>query len=77
MGESYTITATPGANCYFVNWTGTAGTTNGPTLSFIMQSNTSLTATFITNIFIGMAGTYSTTDCSLPTRLASLRKPQA
>ena len=59
VGEAYSITATPGSNSFFVNWTGSAGTTNGQTLSFIMQNNTSLTANFITNIFVGMAGTYN------------------
>ena len=59
VGEVYSITATPGTNSFYINWTGTAGATNGPTLKFIMESNTSLTANFITNIFVQMAGTYN------------------
>jgi len=59
VGEAYAITATPDANSLFDGWTGNAGTTNGLTLDFIMQSNTSLTANFVTNIFLGMAGTYN------------------
>ena len=61
VGQSYSITANHDADSFFVNWswTGTAGTTNGQTLNFIMQSNTSLTANFVTNIFLGMAGIYN------------------
>jgi uncharacterized repeat protein (TIGR03803 family) len=59
VGEGYTITAIPGSNTYFVNWTGTVPTSTNPTLSFVMQENTSLTATFVTNIFPQMAGTYN------------------
>jgi uncharacterized repeat protein (TIGR03803 family) len=59
VGEYYSITAYPDADSYFTGWTGSAGATNGPTLRFIMESNTSLTASFITNRFLGMEGTYS------------------
>jgi len=59
VGEAYAITATPDAHSLFDGWTGTAGATNGLTLGFIMQSNTLLTANFVTNIFLGMAGTYN------------------
>jgi uncharacterized repeat protein (TIGR03803 family) len=63
VGESYSITETPGRNSYFVNWTGTAlmpiGATTNPTLDFIMENTTSITANFITNMFVGMAGTYN------------------
>jgi hypothetical protein len=59
VGESYSITAKPDTRSFFVNWTGTAGTSNSPTLNFIMRSNTSLTANFITNRFLGMAGNYN------------------
>jgi uncharacterized repeat protein (TIGR03803 family) len=59
VGEGYSITAIPGTNTYFVNWTGTVPAGTNPTLSFVMQENTSLTATFVTNIFLQMAGTYN------------------
>jgi len=63
VGEAYSITETPGRNSYFVNWTGTAlmpiGATTNPTLDFIMENTTSITANFITNMFVGMAGTYN------------------
>jgi uncharacterized repeat protein (TIGR03803 family) len=59
IGESYAITATAGTNSYFNGWTGTAGTTNGQTLTFIMENGTTLNASFITNIFVEMAGNYN------------------
>jgi hypothetical protein len=59
VGQSYTITAVPDSRSYFTTWTGTAGTSNALTLDFTMQSNTSLNAYFITNMFLGMAGNYN------------------
>ncbi|MGA2554879.1 MAG: choice-of-anchor tandem repeat GloVer-containing protein, partial [Verrucomicrobiota bacterium] len=59
VGEDYSITATPGSNSYFTDWTGTAGTTNGQTLHFIMENDTTLNANFITNIYTWMAGHYN------------------
>jgi hypothetical protein len=62
VGESYTLTATAGRNCYFSNWTGTFRANVPATsarLSFIMESNTTICANFVTNLFIGMAGVYN------------------
>ncbi len=59
IGESYAITATQGTNSYFNGWTGTAGATNGQTLTFTMQNGATLNANFITNIFVRMAGNYN------------------
>jgi hypothetical protein len=63
VGESYSITATNDARSFFTGWSWTNGAVNGTnsgqTLNFIMQSNTSLTAYFTTNIFLAMAGTYN------------------
>ena len=60
MGETYSITATADAHSFFTGWGGTYnGAASGQTLTFIMEGNTSLTATFVTNIFLGMAGTYN------------------
>ena len=63
VGEAYSVTATPAVNDYFSDWSGIAltafGASNGLTLHFIMESNTSITANFITNRFLGMAGLYN------------------
>ncbi|HXR06128.1 MAG TPA: Ig-like domain-containing protein, partial [Candidatus Acidoferrum sp.] len=63
VGEAYSVTATPAVNNYFSDWSGAAltafGASNGLTLHFIMESNTSITANFITNRFVGMAGLYN------------------
>ena len=64
VGEAYSVTATPGPNSFFAGWAGgatqpyAAAGTNA-TYSFIMQSNLVLQANFVTNIFVGMAGTYN------------------
>ncbi len=59
IGEKYTITATPGKSSFFSNWVSAAGATTTPVLSFLMQSNLVLTATFISNFFPEVAGTYN------------------
>jgi len=66
VGESYSITAIPDAHSFFEAWTGTADMAYAPTLNFIMESNTSITAYFITNMFLGMAGTYNGLFASYP-----------
>ncbi len=65
IGKNYTLTATPTAGGYslFSNWLSevsgvTSVATNMPKLAFTMQSNLTLTANFVTNSFIGAAGTY-------------------
>ena len=60
LGENYAITAIPGPSSLFSNWvTSAGGSSSRPTLSFTMQSNLVLTATFITNFFPAVAGTYN------------------
>jgi uncharacterized repeat protein (TIGR03803 family) len=59
LGESYKITATPDKSSFFSNWVSEAGVTVTPVLSFIMQSNLVLTATFVSNFFPAAAGTYN------------------
>lgn len=62
--KSYTLTATPGINYLFSNWL--ASVDGGPTnvatntakYTFVMQTNLTLIANFVTNRFLGAAGTY-------------------
>jgi hypothetical protein len=58
IGEGYSIQAKPDTKSFFTNWTGSLGTITNPTLSFIMEPGVSLQANFVTNLFIGMAGSY-------------------
>ena len=46
LGKNYQVTATPAVGFVFTNWTGSFAT-NKPTLSFTMQSDTSLIANFV------------------------------
>ncbi|HEX3718291.1 MAG TPA: hypothetical protein VH595_10015 [Verrucomicrobiae bacterium] len=64
IGESYTITASPGKSSLFSNWTsvvegGAPTPSASPILRFVMQSNLVLTATFIPNFFPVVTGTYN------------------
>lgn len=58
IGRRYTVTAIPGAGFIFSNWTGGLYSTSAK-LSFIMESNLLLQANFVTNPFIGAAGTFN------------------
>ena len=66
IGQNYTITATPGSNYLFTNWT--SGTNPSPlmtyypggtNLTFMMYSNMVLQANFVTNPFLALAGSYN------------------
>ncbi len=46
IGQTYTITAQPGADSVFMNWSGDA-TGSSSTLSFVMQSNLVIVANFV------------------------------
>ena len=58
VGRGYTLTARPGRGYLFGGW---SGSNNVPeaTLKFLMQSNWNLTATFVTNLFPYVKGTYN------------------
>lgn len=63
VGSNYVFTAVPNprnlfSNWVISNWTGTISTANNP-LRFLMVSNTTLTANFVTNSFLHATGTYN------------------
>jgi len=58
---NYTLTATPGKNWIFSSWVASGSTnfvSNTPVLKFAMQSNLTLQANFVTNVFLAAKGTY-------------------
>jgi hypothetical protein len=64
IGEGYSITAVPNSASLLSDWTNTWGTTNvlvtnGNTLKFVMESNTIITASFVSNLFVGIHGAYN------------------
>jgi uncharacterized delta-60 repeat protein len=58
IGKSYTLKAVPATGNIFNKWTGDITSTN-PALTFLMRSNVSLRANFITNRFIALKGVYN------------------
>jgi cyclophilin family peptidyl-prolyl cis-trans isomerase len=58
VGRGYSLTARPARGYLFGGWFG-SNSFNGATLKFIMQSNWNLTATFVTNLFPWVKGTYN------------------
>jgi len=65
IGRQYTLTASPTAGYVFSNWTGDV-ISKLPAVTFVMQSNLTLTANFVTNPFSSKA---SSAVCSMrPTR---------
>ena len=59
VGETYSISATPKAGQLFAFWTGAVANTNSAATTFVMSSNTVLTANFTSNLFPAAAGTYT------------------
>ncbi len=62
IGTNYTLTATPSNHWIFSNWVASGGgnfISNSPTLNFAMQSNLVLSANFVTNPFMAVAGGYN------------------
>jgi hypothetical protein len=58
-GKRYTLTAAPGKNSLFVNWTSNgAVVATSSRYSFVVASNFVLQANFVTNPFVLVAGTY-------------------
>jgi hypothetical protein len=58
IGVGYTLVATPDPDSLFAGWSGSANSTSA-TLKFLMDSNLSFTATFVTNRFPFVKGAYS------------------
>ena len=61
IGSNYTNTAVPGKNWIFSNWVASGSenfVSNSPVLKFTMQSGLTLTANFVTNVFLAAKGTY-------------------
>ena len=58
IGTAYKITATPGLNNVFSNWSGSV-TGNSPTVTFLMTNDTVIQANFVPNPFIPTAGIYN------------------
>src|SRR5215510_6399116 len=58
VGATYRITARPGPGYVFSNWTGGPGGTD-PQLTFIMESNLVLEASFVLNPFGPVQGNYA------------------
>jgi hypothetical protein len=62
IGTNYTLTAAPSNHWLFSNWVASGGgnfISNSPTLKFAMQSNLVLSANFVTNPFMAVAGGYN------------------
>ncbi len=58
VGRNYSVTAVPGKDQLFTNWSGDISS-NTATLNFMMQSNLVLHANFMPNPFIPVSGTYN------------------
>ncbi len=58
IDRGYTVRAMPASGWLFANWAGSVSGTKNP-LSFLMQSNFTITASFVTNPFIAATGTYA------------------
>ena len=58
VGRGYQLTAKPARGHLFGGWTGSNESRNA-TLKFLMESNFSVTATFVTNLFPYVKGTYN------------------
>jgi len=58
VGRGYTLKAKPARGYLFGGWSG-SNDSPGVTLKFLMQSNWNLTATFVTNLFPYVKGTYN------------------
>jgi len=63
IGQEYQITAKPAADCLFGGWTkatpSSSTSTNKDSITFVMESDLTLTADFETNIYIAAHGAYN------------------
>ena len=57
LGRGYRLTATPNPGMLFSNWSGTVPSSSN-VVSFVMQSNTVLAATFVADAFLPRLGGY-------------------
>jgi hypothetical protein len=75
IGEGYSVQAIPTPTSFLALWTNFSGTntyvTNGNTIRFLMQSNTVINALFVSNIFVGIHGTYNGLFYELPQFLSN------
>ncbi|HXJ58515.1 MAG TPA: Ig-like domain-containing protein [Verrucomicrobiae bacterium] len=58
IGRPYRLKATPNVGFVFSNWTGDVSS-DSPELSFVMQSNVTLSANFVTNPFVRVKGAFN------------------
>jgi cyclophilin family peptidyl-prolyl cis-trans isomerase len=59
VGKSYPVSCTPKAGQVFASWTGTVANSNRAVTTFVMSTNTVLTANFGPNLFPPVAGAYT------------------
>jgi cyclophilin family peptidyl-prolyl cis-trans isomerase len=59
VGKSYRISAAPKAGQIFAYWTGAVAASNTAATTFVMSTNTFLTANFVSNAFPAVTGTYT------------------
>ena len=64
VGRSYTLTARPGVGFVFSNWTAGLPASYSPRLTFTMQSNLTLSANFVPNPFLPVAGLFNGLFCN-------------
>ena len=58
LGKTYKLTAKPAAGWLFAGWSGSTNRDDA-TLNLVMRSNFTLRATFVTNSFVRLAGTWN------------------
>ncbi len=58
IGKAYRLTALPAPGWTFYQWTGDTNSFE-PTLHFVMQSNLTLVASFVSNPYAGLKGTFT------------------
>jgi len=58
IGLAYTIVAKPSLKNLFINWSGSQSSA-AATLTFLMQSNQTFVANFVTNPFVGLKGRFN------------------